>query len=63
MKKIGVIAQVYTVGRVQRGRTAVETASDNSYLEIYSVTNGKPVQTRQNRPDMIETRFPGDNAC
>ena len=29
--------------------------SDGSYLEVYSVTNGKPVQFRQNRRDMIKS--------
>ena len=35
------------------------------YLEIYSVTNGKPVQLRWNRRDMIEARILGHahNAC
>ena len=37
--------------------------SDGSYLEIYSVTNGKPVQLRQNRRDMIEASLLGHNAC
>ena len=31
--------------------------SDDSYLEIYFMTNGKPVQLRRNRPDMIEARL------
>ena len=33
--------------------------SDGSYLEIYSVTNRKPVQFRQNRRDMIKARLLG----
>ena len=37
--------------------------SDGSYLEIYSVTNGKPVQFRQNRRDMIKARLLEHNAC
>ena len=39
--------------------------SDSSYLEIYSVTNGKPVQLRHsvNRRDMIKARFLGHNLC
>ena len=37
--------------------------SDGSYLEIYSVTNGKPVQFRQNRRDMIKARLLGHNTC
>ena len=39
--------------------------SDGSYLEVYSVTNGKPVQLRQNRCDKIKARFLGHNhnAC
>ena len=37
--------------------------SDGSYLEVYYVTNGKPVQLRQNRRDMIKARFLGHNAC
>ena len=33
------------------------------YLEIYSVSNGKPLQLKQNRRDMIEARLLGHNAC
>ena len=40
-----------------------DRVSDGSYLEIYSVTNGKPVQFRQNRRDMIKVRLLGHNAC
>ena len=34
-----------------------------TYLLTYSVTNGKPVQFRQNRRDMIKARLLGHNAC
>ena len=37
--------------------------SDGSYLDIYSVKNGKPVQLGQNRRDMIEARLSGHKAC
>ena len=37
--------------------------SDGSYLEVYSVTNVKPMQLRQNRRDMIKARLLGHNAC
>ena len=37
--------------------------SDGSYLEVYSVTNEKPMQLRQNKRDMIKARFLGHNAC
>ena len=57
MKKIGLIAQMHSMEWVQRGRRAVETVAPCSYLEVYSVTNGKPVQLRQNRRDMIEARL------
>ena len=39
------------VGGLLRPKNRV---SDGSYLEIYSVTNRKPVQFRQNRRDMIK---------
>ena len=38
-----------------------DRVSDGSYLEIYSVTNRKPVQFRQNRRDMIKARLLGHN--
>ena len=69
MKKIGVSTQVHTMEWVQRGRRTVETVAPcewwypGSYLEVYSVTNGEPVQLRQNRRDMIKARFLGHNAC
>ena len=37
--------------------------SDGSYLEVFSVTNAKQMQLRQNRRDMIKARFLGHNAC
>ena len=59
----GVIAQAWNawnecseVGGLLRLQDCV---SDGSYLEIYSVTNRKPVQFRQNRRDMIKARLLG----
>ena len=40
-----------------------DPVSDGSYLEMYSVTHGKPVQLRQDRRNMIEARLLGHNAC
>ena len=40
-----------------------DRVSDGNCLEIYSVTNEKPVQFRQNRRDMIKARLLGHNAC